>query len=97
MYGKATPFVAIQAVVRGRVQGVGFRYFAQRTATNLHVNGWVRNNGDGSVEVFAEGRETDVRAFEDALRDGPAYAHVTSVHTKRFPFQDLYDSFRVVY
>ena len=68
--------VSFQAVVRGRVQGVGFRYFARQRAEILGVAGFVRNLPDGSVEVHAEGAETALTSFEADLRRGPSFGKV---------------------
>ena len=70
---------AFRAVVRGQVQGVGYRWFAQRMAARLELSGWVANRADGSVEVLAEGPESDLTAFLAALREGPASGHVSDV------------------
>ncbi len=70
---------AYRYVVRGVVQGVGYRYFALRQAAALGVTGHARNLPDGSVEVVAEGGEQTLAEFEQRLRRGPAAADVTSV------------------
>ncbi len=70
----------LHAVVRGRVQMVGFRYFVADQAQALHLTGWVRNGGDGAtVEVVAEGEEASLRELEAALRRGPSHARVDGV------------------
>jgi acylphosphatase len=66
-------------VVRGRVQGVGFRNFAQRAARQLGLRGWCRNRDDGTVEVFAQGSETALHDFEGQLYQGPRFADVRGV------------------
>lgn len=66
-----------RAVVRGRVQGVGFRASTEETARALGLVGWVRNMPDGAVEVDAEGPEEALRELERFLRRGPRMAHVT--------------------
>lgn len=66
-------------VVRGRVQGVGFRWFAQRTASRLGLGGHVRNLPDGGVEVHARGSDALLVEFEAALRRGPLSARVEEV------------------
>jgi acylphosphatase len=63
----------------GRVQGVGFRYFAETAAAHAGVHGWVRNNPDGSVEAFLEGEKTAVDAVEAALRRGPSSSRIEDV------------------
>ncbi len=65
--------------VRGRVQGVGFRYFVLREAQARGVAGWVRNLPDGTVEVLAAGEPALLDAFEGRLWHGPPHARVTEV------------------
>jgi acylphosphatase len=55
-------------IVAGRVQGVGFRWYAQRWGERLGLRGWVANRADGTVESEAEGRPQDLREFESRLR-----------------------------
>ena len=70
---------ALRFRVRGRVQGVGYRYFVLREAEERGVTGYVRNLPDGSVEVVAEGGDETLSDLEGRLRDGPAFCHVDSV------------------
>lgn len=81
--------VSFQAVVRGHVQGVGFRYFARQRAEVHGVSGFVRNRPDGSVEVHAEGGVHALSIFEADLRRGPSFgrvdeASVTSIQPRGF-------------
>jgi acylphosphatase len=66
-------------VVRGRVQGVGFRWFVEREAHVLAVSGWVRNNADGSVEVLAQGTRDQLLGLRSRLRQGPRAARVDDI------------------
>ena len=66
-------------VVRGRVQGVGFRWFVEREAHMLGVAGWVRNNHDGSVEVLAVGTSDQLSGLRSRLHQGPRAARVDAV------------------
>jgi acylphosphatase len=66
-------------VVRGRVQGVGFRWFVEREAHILGIAGWVRNNHDGSVEVLAQGTRDQLSGLHSRLREGPRAARVDNV------------------
>ncbi|MBI5241203.1 MAG: acylphosphatase [Elusimicrobia bacterium] len=66
-------------VVAGRVQGVGFRWFAQRWGERLGLRGWVSNREDGTVESEAEGRPQALAEFEARLRTGPSGARVDAV------------------
>lgn len=66
-------------VVRGRVQGVGYRYFAAKQAEQLGIAGFVRNLPDGSVEVVAEAPDEALARFEGRLREGPSFGRVEHV------------------
>jgi acylphosphatase len=66
-------------LVRGRVQGVGFRWFVEREAHILGIAGWVRNNHDGSVEVLAQGTRDQLSGLRSRLREGPRAARVDNV------------------
>jgi acylphosphatase len=66
-------------VLKGRVQGVGFRFFAERAAGTEGIHGWIANREDGAVEVFAEGEAESLTRFERRLRQGPPAARVDDV------------------
>ena len=66
-------------LVRGRVQGVGFRWFVEREAAILQVAGWVRNNYDGTVEVLAQGTRDQLAGLHSRLREGPRAARIDEV------------------
>jgi acylphosphatase len=67
--------------IRGRVQGVGFRWWVQRQAHALGLTGQVRNCADGSVEIRARGSEDAIRALRGRLRTGPPMARVTDIES----------------
>jgi len=69
----------LRVVVRGRVQGVGFRWFVREAARRRNLAGWVRNLADGAVEVAAEGSGDDVQALRSELAVGPSGARVDAV------------------
>jgi acylphosphatase len=69
----------MRIVVRGRVQGVGFRYATVTEARRLGLRGWARNTADGSVEIVAEGEPSAVRALTDWCAHGPPSARVANV------------------
>jgi acylphosphatase len=71
--------IARRYFIRGRVQGVGFRYFTEASAGREGLDGWVRNLPDGGVEVAAEGDAESVDRFERAIRHGPPGARVERV------------------
>ena len=72
----------LHAVVRGDVQGVGFRYFVQRKAQQLGLRGWVRNNDDGTVELVAEGGRQELEQLKRALEEGPRLSRVDRVEAR---------------
>jgi acylphosphatase len=74
-----TDQVRARLVIRGVVQGVGYRYFVRKTAIALGISGYVKNRFDGSVEVLAEGAGSRLGAFIDDLRVGPRFAAVEGV------------------
>ena len=65
--------------VSGRVQGVGYRYFARDLAEDLGLTGWVRNAPMRTVEIEVQGTDEDVEDFCRKLRDGPPLARVTDI------------------
>ncbi|GAF26986.1 acylphosphatases [Moorella thermoacetica Y72] len=77
--GFTLSLVRAHFLVKGFVQGVGFRYFVLRQAAALQLNGWVRNRYNGSVEGVVEGPEAEVKEFLDRCRRGPAWAEVKEV------------------
>jgi acylphosphatase len=77
--GERIPVLARRFLVRGRVQGVGFRWFVEREAHILRVAGWVRNNHDGSVEVLAMGTPEQLAGLRSRLQEGPRAARVDDV------------------
>ena len=70
---------AYRFTVTGRVQGVGYRYFVLQQARALGITGFARNEGDGSVQVVAEGPDDALAVLEQRLREGPAFSAVSSV------------------
>ena len=76
---------AFEARLRGRVQGVGFRYFAQRVGQRLDLRGLVRNEWDGSVYVKAEGPRAVLEEFLVQLRQGPSAAVVEGCEVRWIP------------
>lgn len=89
------PHEARRFIVRGRVQGVGFRWFVEREAHMLGIVGWVRNNADGSVEVLAMGTRDQLLGLRSRLREGPRAARVDDVdESEARPVPGL-NSFRI--
>lgn len=89
------PEVARKFLIRGVVQGVGYRFFAQRAAARHQVVGYVRNCPDGTVEAFAEGQANDVEAFKHDLVTGPQWAVVDQVEEINLEPTGRYSAFRI--
>jgi acylphosphatase len=68
--------MVLHFLIQGRVQGVGFRWYVNREASELDLRGWVRNTEDGDVEVVAHGSEADLAELRRSLRRGPRGARV---------------------
>ncbi len=76
------PLVVRHLAIRGRVQGVGYRYSMRHEALRLGVHGWVRNRRDGSVEALTHGPASAVQALIDWAHRGPPLARVDGVEVK---------------
>ncbi len=87
---------AMHVEISGIVQGVGFRRFAQKNALLLNITGWVRNKEDGKVEVYAEGKEEDLKKFLRLLEKGPIMAVVSSVKVSWEKPKGKYSSFKII-
>ena len=85
MTDSAAPTIRLEATVRGRVQGVGFRYWVLRRAADLAIVGWVANELDGTVRCVAEGPVEALDRLEHLLRTGPTGAIVDEVRAVRMP------------
>jgi acylphosphatase len=85
----------LEASVRGRVHGVGFRYFVVSRADRLGLTGWVSNEQDGSVRVVAEGERKDLEALLETLKEGPASAIVEYVVEDWLPYTGRWGSFGI--
>ena len=84
-------------IIKGRVQGVGFRFFTVQVARLTGVVGTVGNLPDGSVEAIAEGSTANLAAFLREIERGPSYARVTSVDEQEMQPTNRYKSFEVIF
>jgi len=87
--------VARRFLISGDVQGVGYRFFAQRAAARHQVGGYVKNLDDGRVEALAEGPRQSVESFKHDLATGPAFASITHVEEINLEPTGKYSSFRI--
>lgn len=85
----------MHAEVRGRVQGVGYRYFVFQQARSLGLSGWVRNLHDGRVEVWAEGPRRALEELAAALRSGPPTADVQACQLEWQPASGEFAAFEI--
>ena len=83
-------------IISGRVQGVGFRYFAVSLASRYHITGWVRNLYDGDVEMEAEGNSTRLTLFLQEIQEGNRFVRVRNMEISEIPLAHDKD-FKVVY
>jgi acylphosphatase len=93
LYGMA----ARRFLIKGRVQGVGFRYFAVQAARRAGVTGRVRNLPDGAVEAIAEGTLGNLAAFRLELAKGPSFSRVTSVDEQEIQPTNRFTDFDIGY
>ena len=82
-------------LISGRVQGVGFRAFTERSARQLNLSGWVRNLEDGRVEAVVQGHVDVLLAFEAHLRQGPSHGRVDALMTEEWKSSEALTGFRV--
>jgi len=87
--------IARKFLITGEVQGVGYRFFAQRAAARHQVLGHVRNCADGSVEVVAEGAASDVEEFKKDLTAGPTWSRVDQLEEINLDPSNQYSGFRI--
>jgi acylphosphatase len=86
---------ALNIRVRGRVQGVGYRRFAQKAAEDCKIKGWARNLYNGDVEIFAQGAPDDLENYIERLKKGPAMGWVEKVTTKKMP-NEVFEEFLIL-
>ena len=76
---------SVYLVINGRVQGVGYRYFAKVKADEIQITGWVKNLPDGKVEIEAEGDLQNLETYLDWLKNGPARAIIRTFTISEIP------------
>jgi acylphosphatase len=88
-------FARIRLIIRGRVQGVGFRFAACDEAKDLAVAGWVRNLANGNVEIVAEGHRKNLQMLAEWAHRGPTYARVDEVSEEWLSFSGDLKNFAI--
>jgi acylphosphatase len=84
-----------EILVKGLVQGVGFRYFVYRKATELNLLGYVKNQIDGSVLTVVEGKKSNIQSLFNHLKIGPMYADVRDIKISWSAFSSEFSSFEI--
>lgn len=87
----------LHVIVSGRVQGVAYRYFAEKQANDLGLTGWVRNLHDGRVEVLAEGERAGLERLLECLRAGPRMARVEAADVEWREYTGDFPDFRIAF
>jgi acylphosphatase len=90
---KPAPKIAKKFLITGRVQGVGYRYFAERWASQLGICGYVKNLWDGKVEVYAMGEAMALEELKRQLAEGPRSARVAAINESDEPVDKRYHRF----
>ena len=83
-------------IIKGKVQGVGYRYWLYKTAMQRNINGWVKNKISGEVEALLIGNESDVNKLIKLCEKGPTMAEVTNVSIKTYEKEYLKKSFSII-
>lgn len=86
---------AINIIVKGYVQGVGFRYYIARAANEMQLNGYVKNLFNGDVEIYAEGRQEFLEELVKKAKLGPSHSHVDSIKIEWLEFKNKYNNFEI--
>ena len=89
--------VQYELTISGRVQGVGYRYFAVQKANEMRITGWVKNAVDGSVIIIAQGIEEEIETFIDFLYIGPTRSRVDQISKVKFNTLSDFNNFSVKY
>jgi acylphosphatase len=95
LHKKTTHLIQVEIKVSGKVQGVGFRYYARSQAKNLNLKGWVRNTSDGGVLAIVQGNQQAIDTFADYLWIGPPLSEVKSVHKTEMMLIEEYAHFEI--
>ncbi|MCO7175649.1 acylphosphatase [Sporolactobacillus kofuensis] len=96
LFGEPEKIKSLHLIVEGRVQAVGFRYFTWQTANVYRISGWVRNRDDGSVEIAAEGEETEINQFVKTIKKGSPFSRVKHVDIYEYTEPKNYHLFKIL-
>ncbi|MEO8448068.1 MAG: acylphosphatase [bacterium] len=85
----------VKIIVKGLVQGVGYRYFCSKMAQEFNINGYAKNLADGSVEIEAVGSKSMMNEFISALKRGPVNSNVKLISVEDLPYEEKFTGFRI--
>jgi acylphosphatase len=86
-----------QILLSGRVQGVGFRYFAEARAERYNITGYVKNTYENKVEILCQGETHNLDKFILEVKKGPSFSHITHADMEEIKDSPIYDSFEIKY
>jgi len=87
----------VHILISGRVQGVGFRFFARHCALKLNISGYAKNLVNGDVEIIAEGKKSNLDEFVKELKKGPPLSRVADVKINKREYTDGFRRFSIRY
>ena len=87
---------AVKIIIKGRVQGVSYRYFALKQAETFNISGWVKNDDNGDVNAYAEGDREDLDQYIKYLKRGSVFARVDEVILNWEAEDKTYNDFRIL-
>lgn len=87
----------LHIIIKGNVQGVGFRATVEHYANKMRIKGSVRNLANGSVEIYAQGTEESLEPFVESLKKGTGLAIIEHVAIEEYQVQKQYDSFQIIF
>lgn len=87
----------VKIIVRGDVQGVGFRIATRDRAMKIGIRGWIKNNADGGIEAIFEGEEEIVDDMVDFCRKGPPGSYIHHTYVFDEPFKNEFQTFEIIF
>ncbi len=88
---------AVSILVKGNVQGVGFRFYTATVAAQYDIKGWVKNTSEGHVAIEAIGNEAQLKRFIDKVQEGPPFSLVERIEVEEISDYPVYTKFDITY
>ena len=96
MHNDASKTQSVKIIIKGRVQGVSYRYFTLKQAQTFNISGWVKNEDNGDVRAYAEGDRESLDQFIKYLKRGPVFARVDDVNLNWESEDKTYNEFNIL-